>query len=173
MHLCHRYLQKRLGHGSENQSFPGVTTICLMQLNISRSHRVDQAVDCGLWNVISLIFYGCVKLLDIGGNWNMLSYTSTQSIPNMLNGWHVWVCRPWKNWDIFSFQELCTDPFDRGPCQLKKKTILVLWKTLLVHCVIKLHGNPMRTFGECSLVVTDVVHNILVNVRITFQGYFI
>jgi hypothetical protein len=40
-----------------------------------------------------------------------LSYTSIQSIPNLLIGWLVWwVCRPWKNWDMFSFQELCTDP---------------------------------------------------------------
>ena len=32
-----------------------------------------------------------------------------------LNCWHVWwVCRPWKNWDIFSFQEMCTDPCDMG-----------------------------------------------------------
>jgi hypothetical protein len=41
----------------------------------SPSHRVDQAVDCGLW-----------KLLDIGENFNTLSYTLIQSIPNMLNG---------------------------------------------------------------------------------------
>lgn len=32
----------------------------------------------------------------------------------------------------------------------------------------------MRTFGERSVVaVIDVVHNILVNVRRTFQRYFI
>ena len=48
-----------------------------------------------------------MRLLDIGGNWNT---PSIQSIPNMLNGWQAWwVCRPWKNWDIFSIQELCTD----------------------------------------------------------------
>ncbi len=65
---------------SENQSVSGVTTICLVQCNTSPSHRVDQVVDCGLWNV------GCAKLLDIGRNWNTLSYTPIQSIPNMLNG---------------------------------------------------------------------------------------
>ena len=80
----------------------------------SPSHRVDQAVDCGLWNLVPLLFNGCKKLLDIGWNWNTLSYTSIQSIPNLLNGWHVWgVCRPWKKWDIFSFKELCT--CDMGP----------------------------------------------------------
>ncbi|KAL0165073.1 hypothetical protein M9458_040826, partial [Cirrhinus mrigala] len=29
------------------------------------SHRVDQIVDCGLWNVGPLLFNGCAKLLDI------------------------------------------------------------------------------------------------------------
>ncbi len=60
--------------GSENQSVSGVTTICLTQCNTSPSHRVDQIVDCGLWNVGPLLFNGCVKLLDIGRNWNMLSH---------------------------------------------------------------------------------------------------
>jgi hypothetical protein len=53
---------------------------------VTSSHKVHQAVDFGLWNVVSLLFNGCAKMLDIGGNWNMLSYTSIQSIPNMLNG---------------------------------------------------------------------------------------
>ena len=93
-----------------------------MQHDTSSSHRVDRAVDCGLWNVVPLLFKGYVKLLDICWNWNTLSYTSIQSIPNMPNGWHVWwVCRPWKNWDIFSFQELCTDPCDMVPCIIMLK----------------------------------------------------
>ncbi len=54
------------GLGSENPSVSGVTTICLMQCNTSPSHRVDQVVDCGLWNVGPLLFNGCAKLLDIG-----------------------------------------------------------------------------------------------------------
>ncbi len=67
--------------GSENQSVSGVTTICLTQCNTSPSHRVVQVVDCGLCNVSPFLFNGCVKLLDIGRNWNMLSYTLIQSIP--------------------------------------------------------------------------------------------
>jgi hypothetical protein len=63
-------------------SVTGVATICLMTL----LHRVDQAVDWGLWNVVPLLFNGGAMLLDIGGNWNTLSYTLIQSIPNMLNG---------------------------------------------------------------------------------------
>ncbi len=50
-----------------------------------------------------------VKLLDIVRNWNTLLNTPIQSIPNMLNGWHVrWVCWSCKNWDVFRFQKLCT-----------------------------------------------------------------
>jgi hypothetical protein len=34
----------------------------------------------------------------------------------------VWcVCRPWKNWDIFSFQELFTDPCEMGLCFIMLK----------------------------------------------------
>ncbi|KAJ8404458.1 hypothetical protein AAFF_G00337250 [Aldrovandia affinis] len=54
-----------------------------------QAHGVDQVADCGLWNVVPLLFDGRVKLLDIGRNWNTLSYTLIQIIPNMLNGWHV------------------------------------------------------------------------------------
>ena len=64
------------GGGAENQSVSGVTTICLT----SPSHRVDQVVDCGLWNVGPLLFNGCAKLLDIGRNWNTLSYTYRTSV---------------------------------------------------------------------------------------------
>lgn len=79
-------LKKKVGSGLENQSVSGVITICLMQCDTSSSHRVDQAVDCGLWNVVPLLFIGCAKLLDISGNWNTLSYMSIQNIPNMLDG---------------------------------------------------------------------------------------
>ena len=76
----------------QNQSVSGVTTICLMQCDTSPLHRVDQAVvDCGLWNVV-LLGRNCWILAGTG----TLSYRSIQSIPNLLNGWHVWVCRPWK-----------------------------------------------------------------------------
>jgi hypothetical protein len=34
-----------------------------------------------MWNVVPLLFNGCAKLLNIGNNWNTLSYTSSQSIP--------------------------------------------------------------------------------------------
>ncbi len=129
------------------------TTICLTQCNTSPSHRVDQVVDCGLWNVGPLLFNGCAKLLDIGRNWNTLSYTPIQSIPNMLNGWHVrWVCWPCKNWDVFSFQELCTDPCNMGPC------IIMLQHEVMV--VYEWHNNgtvsqnAINKMHLCSLSIT-------------------
>jgi hypothetical protein len=63
-----------------------VTTICLVQRDTCPLYKVDQAVDCGLWNVVQLLFNAFAKLLEIGGNWNTLSYMSIQSNPNMLNG---------------------------------------------------------------------------------------
>ncbi len=119
-----------------------VTTICLMQCNTSPSHRVDQVVDCGLWNVGPLLFSGCVKLLDIV--WNCtLSYTLIQSIPNMFNGWHVRsVCWPCKNWHVFSFQELCTDPCNMRPC------IIMLQHEVMV--VDEWHNNgPQDLVTKC------------------------
>ena len=64
--------KKGRGAGIGNQSVSGVTTIFLLQHDTSPSHRVDQAVDCGLWNVAPLLFNGCAKFLNIGGNWNIL-----------------------------------------------------------------------------------------------------
>jgi hypothetical protein len=58
-------LKKVRGMDQKNQSVSGVTTICLMQRNTSPSNRVNQAVDCGLWTVVSLLFIGYAKLLDI------------------------------------------------------------------------------------------------------------
>ncbi len=55
---------------SENQSVPGVTTICLMQGNTSPSHRVDQVVDCGLCNVGPLLFLLC----EVAGYWQELEH---------------------------------------------------------------------------------------------------
>ncbi len=131
---------------SENQSVSGVTTICLTHCNISPSHRVDQVVDCGLWNVGPLLFNGCAKMLDIGRNWNMLSYTPIESIPNMLNGWYVWrVCWPCKNWDVFSFQELWTDPCNMGPC------IIMLQHEVMV--VDEWHNNGPQDLITVSLCI--------------------
>ncbi len=105
-----------------------MTTICLTQCNTSPLHRVDQVVDCGLWNDGPLLFNGCAKLLDIVRNRNTLLYMTIQSIPNMLNGWHVrWVCWPCKNWDVFSFQELCADSCNMGLCIIMLQHEVMSW----------------------------------------------
>ncbi len=147
--------------GSEIQSVSGVTTICLTQCNTS-SHRVDQVVDCGLWNVGPLLFNGCVKLLDISRNWNTLSYTPIQSTSNMLNGWHVrWVCWPCKNWDVFSFLELCRDPCNMGPC------IIMLQHELMV--VDEWHNNGPQDLVTVSLCIQNAINKMhLCSLSITY-----
>ncbi len=147
---------------SENQSLSGVTTIYLKQCNTSPSHRVDQVVDCGLWNVGPLLFNGCVKLLDIGRNWNMLSYTPTQSISNMLNGWHVrWVCWPCKNWDVFSFQELCTDL-----CNMVSCIIMLQYEVMVVD---EWHNNGPHDLVTVSLCIQNAINEMhLCSLSITY-----
>ncbi len=151
--MCSFTLLGGPGGGGVGQSVSGLTTICLMQCNTSPSHRVDQVVDCGLCNVGPLLFNVCVKLLDIVRNWNMLSYTLIQSIPHMLNGWHVrWVCWPCKNWDAFSFQELCTDPCSMVPC------IIMLQHEVMV--VDELHNNGPQDLVTVSLCIQNAINKI-------------
>ncbi len=146
-------------------------------------HIVDQVVDCGLCNVGSLLFNGGAKLLDIGRNWNMLSYTLIRSIPNVLNGWHGWwVWRSCKNWDVFSFQELCPDPCNMGLCvMMLQHDVMVADEChhngpqdiVTVSLCIQIAINKMHV---CSLSVVDAcpyhnptttmghsVHNIVIS----------
>ncbi len=117
------------------------------------SHRVDQVFDWGLWNVGPVLFNGCAKFLDIGRNWNTLSYTPIQSIPNMLNGWHVrWVCWPCKNWDIFSFQELCADPCNKGLC------IIMLQHEVMV--IDEWHKNGPKDLVTVSLCIQNAINKM-------------
>ncbi len=101
-----------------------------------------------------------VKLLDIGKN--TLSYTPIQSIPNMLNGWHVrWVCWPCKNWDAFSFQELCTDPCNMGPC------IILLQHEVMV--VDEWHNNGPQDLVTVSLCIQNAINKMhLCSLSITY-----
>ncbi|XP_035601638.1 translational activator of cytochrome c oxidase 1 isoform X3 [Oncorhynchus keta] len=52
---------------------------------LSPSHRVDQAVDCGQWIVVPLLFNGCAKLLDIGGNYPTSTMGDSIHISKPLN----------------------------------------------------------------------------------------
>ncbi len=100
--------------------------------------------------------------MDIGRNWNTLSYTPIQSIPNMLNGWHVrWVCWPCKNWDVFSFQELCTDPCNMGPC------IIMLKHEVMV--VDEWHNNGPQDLVTVSLCIQNAINKMhLCSLSITY-----
>ena len=80
----------------------------------SLSHRVDHAIDCDMLSHSSSM----AKLLDIGGNWNTLLYMSIQSIPNVLMD--DMSDEYAGNRDIFSFQELYTDPCNMVPCIIVK-----------------------------------------------------
>ena len=42
--------------------------------SVTHPLRINKVVDCGLWNVVPLLFNGCAKLLDIGENWSTLLY---------------------------------------------------------------------------------------------------
>ncbi len=109
--------------------------------------------------LIRLLIVACGMLvhsssvLDIGRNWNTLSYTPIQSIPNMLNGWHVrWVCWPCKNWDVFSFQELCTDPCNMGPC------IIMLQHEAMV--MDEWHNNGPQDLVTVSLCIQNAINKM-------------
>ncbi len=76
-----------------------------------------------------------------------------QSIPNMLNGWHFrWVCWPCKNWDVFSFQELCTDPCNMGPC------IIMLPHEVMV--VDEWHNNGPQDLITVSLCIQNAINKM-------------
>ncbi len=85
-----------------------------------------------------------------------------QSIPNVLNGWHVWwVYWPCKNWDVFSFQELCTDPCI-GPC------IIMLQHEVMV--VDEWHNNGIsQDLVTLSLWIQNAINKMhLCSVSITY-----
>ena len=46
-----------------------------MQRDTCPSHKVDQAVDCGLWNVVPLLFNGCA---EVYGYWREMEHTLVQ-----------------------------------------------------------------------------------------------
>ncbi len=85
-----------------------------------------------------------------------------QSIPNMLNGWHVrWVCWPCKSWDVFRFQELCTDPCNMGPC------IIMLQHEVMV--VDERHNNGTQDLVMVSLCIQNAINKMhLCSLSITY-----
>ncbi len=83
----------------------------------------------------------------------ILAGTVIQSIPNMLNGWHVWgLCRPCNNWDVFSFQELCTDSCNMGPC------IIMLQHEVMF--VDEWHNNGSEYLVTGSLCIQNAINKM-------------
>lgn len=56
----------------------GVTIIDLMQCNTSPLHGVAQVVDCGLWNVGSLLFKGCQGCRILAGIGTRVIHTDSE-----------------------------------------------------------------------------------------------
>ncbi len=92
----------------------------------------------------------------------MLGCFGIQSIPNIFNGWHVrWVYWPCKNWDVCSFQELCTDPYNMGLC------IIMLQHEVMV--VDEWHNNRPQDLITVSLCIQNAINKIyLSSLSITY-----
>ncbi len=84
--------------GSRNQSVSGVTTICLTQCSTSPSHRVDQVVDCGLWDVGPLQW-----LCEVAGYWQELEHAVVYTDPEHPKHAH-WVTCPVTMQELGCFQ---------------------------------------------------------------------
>ncbi len=85
-----------------------------------------------------------------------------QSIPNMLNRRHVrWVYWPCKNWDVFSFQEFCTDPCNMGPC-----IIMVQHEMMIVY---EWHNNVPKDLVKLTLCIQNAINKMhLCSLPITY-----
>ncbi len=90
------------------------------------------------------------------------SYTRIQSIPNMLIGRHVrWVCWPCNNWDVFSFQELCTNL-----CNIRTCIIILQHEVMDVD---ELHNNGPQDLITLSLCIQNVINKMhLCSLAITY-----
>ncbi len=71
----------------------------------------------------------------------------------MLNGWHVrWVCCLCKNWDVFSFQELCTDP-----CNMRPGIIMLQHEMMVVD---EWHNNGPQDLVTVSLCIQNAINKM-------------
>ncbi len=63
-----------------------------------------------------------------------------------------WVCWPCKNWDVFSFQELCTDPCNMGLC------IIMLQHEVMV--MDERHNNGPQDLITVSLCIQNAINKM-------------
>ena len=118
-----------------------MTTICLT----SPSHRVDQVVDRGLWNVGPLLFDGCDKLLDIGRNWNTPSYTCC--IQGDISG------------ETLAMQELgCVQPPGIVYRSLQHGAVIMLQHEVMV--VDQWHNNGPQDLVTVSLCIQNAINKM-------------
>ena len=99
-----------------------------------------------------LLLIELIRLLIVACG--MLSHSSSMAVQRCKGSqtcsvgvW--WVCRPWKNWAIFSFQELCTDPSDMWPC------IIMLKHEVMV--ADEWHDNGPQDLVMASLFIQMVI----------------
>lgn len=72
-------------------------------------HRVDQIVDCGLWNVGPLLVSGCKSCWILAETGTCCRIRQCRAFQTC--SWHVrWFARSFNNWNAFSFLKLCTYP---------------------------------------------------------------
>ncbi len=150
-----------LGGGSENQSVSGVTTICLTQCNTSPSHRVDQVVDCGLWNVGPLLFNGN----EVAGYWQELEHAVVYADPEHPKHAQWVTCLvsmlAMQELGCFQLQELCTDPCNMGLC------IIMLQHEVMV--VDEWHNNGPQDLVTVSLCIQHAINKMhLCSLSITY-----
>ncbi len=63
-----------------------------------------------------------------------------------------WICWPCKNWDVFSFHELCTNPYNRGPC------IIMLQHEVMV--VDEWHNKGPQDLVTVSLCIQNAINKM-------------
>ncbi|KAL0149099.1 hypothetical protein M9458_055531 [Cirrhinus mrigala] len=140
--------------GPKTSQVSGVTTTCLTQCNTFPLHRVDQVVDCGLWNVGPLLFNGCAKLLDIGRNWNI--YPNAQCSMGDMSSDYAGHART----GMFSVSRNC-DHCNMGPC------IIMLQHEVMV--VDEWHNNRPQDLVTVSLCIQNAINKMhLCSLSITF-----
>jgi len=73
----------------------------------------------------------------------------------------VWVCWPCKNWDVFSFQELCSDPCNMGPW--------IIMQQQEVMVVDEWHNNGPQDLVTVSLCIQNAINKMhLCSLSITY-----
>ncbi len=108
-------------------------------------------VACGmLVHSSSMAVWSC---WDIGRNWNTLSYTLIQSIQTCsmgdMSGEYAGHARTGM---FFSFQKVCTDPCNMGPC------IIMLQHEMMV--VDERHNNEHQNLITVSLCIQNAINKM-------------